>query len=163
MALYAQDSSDLFPESGGVILWDQIDPGTQNYGWMQQILPYTKSTNVFACPTDKKSQFSYFNGSRAAFIENNGRGSIGVNKIRFPSAQVLSGDTLWIDLQAYDSDKDDYAVNCVGGSINGNPSVGWQRHNNGQNLLFTDNHVQWFKRYDPAKMTFRYDSMHGWE
>jgi prepilin-type N-terminal cleavage/methylation domain-containing protein/prepilin-type processing-associated H-X9-DG protein len=163
MVLYAQEFNDLFPESGGVILWDQIDPDTQKYGWMQQIVSYTKSTNVFQCPSDKKSQFSYFNSGRAAFIENNTRGSVGVNKIRFTSAQVLSGDTLWIDLQAYDSDKDDYAVNCVGGSANGNPSVEWQRHYGGQNLLFADGHAQWSKRYDAGKMTFRYDSMHGWE
>jgi prepilin-type N-terminal cleavage/methylation domain-containing protein/prepilin-type processing-associated H-X9-DG protein len=163
MALYALESNDRFPESGGVIFWDQIDPETQNHGWMQQLLPYTKNTNVFQCPLDKKSQFSYFNGARAAYVENTNSASINANKVQFPSALVLSGDTFWIDGQFLDSDKDDYDNNCVGGITNGTPWFEWRRHSNGQNLLFADNHVQWFRGYDAGKMTFRYDSMHGWQ
>lgn len=163
MMLYAQDANELYPESGGAILWDQIDPETQRHGWMQQILPYTKSTNVFQCPSDKNGFFSYFNGTRAAYVDETNYASIDAKKIQFPSAQVLSGDTLWTAAQILDADKDDYSVNCVGGPANGTPWVDWQRHNKGQNLLFTDSHVQWFKGYDTNKMTFRYDSMHGWK
>ncbi|EEF61543.1 type II secretion system protein [Pedosphaera parvula] len=163
MTLYSQDSNELFPESGGTIYWDQIDTNTLKQGWMQQILSYTKSTNVYRCPADNKSHFSYFNGSRAAYIETTKAGSVDVKKIRFPSAQVLSGDTLWVDAEIEDADKDDYAVNCIGGAENGNRWVPWQRHFKGQNILFTDNHVKWFKGYNAGEMTFRYDSMHGWQ
>jgi len=62
-----------------------------------------------------------------------------------------------------DDDKDDYSQNCVGGETNGTPAVEWKAHNNGQNILFGDGHVKWFKGYKPNDMTFRYDSMHGWQ
>jgi len=44
MTMFADDANGLFPESGAVILWDQIDPTTQKQSWMQQIVPCTKST-----------------------------------------------------------------------------------------------------------------------
>jgi prepilin-type processing-associated H-X9-DG protein len=78
---------------------------------------------------------------------------------------VLSGDT--IDNGLYfatnDCDKDDYSQNCVGGPANGTPAVGWQAHSKGQNVLFADGHSRWYKGYDTNEMTFRYDSLHGWE
>lgn len=163
MTLYADESSGLLPESGGTIFWDQTDPETQKYGWMQQILTYTRSTNIYRCPSDLKGQFSYFNGARAAYLLADNFASVDTKQIHFPSAQVLSGDTLWTDADLADSDKDDYSINCVGGKLNGKRWVEWERHHKGQNVLFTDNHVKWYKGYDTNEMTFRYDSMHGWE
>ncbi len=162
MTLYSQDSEELFPESGGVIPWGQTDPETQNKGWMEQLLPYTKSTNIYRCPGDLKGQFSYFNSGRAAYVIETNYASVDMRQVRFPSAHVLSGDTLWVAIEAFDADKDDYGNNCVGGPANGTPYVEWQRHTGGQNLLFVDGHAQWFGGYDAGKMTFRYDSMHGW-
>ena len=62
-----------------------------------------------------------------------------------------------------DADKDDYSQNCVGGETNGRPSVEWKAHNDGQDILFADSHVKWYKGYHPGEMTFRYDSIHGWQ
>jgi prepilin-type N-terminal cleavage/methylation domain-containing protein len=163
MTLYADEAGGLFPESGGTIAWNNIDPETQRHGWMQQILNYTQNTNIYHCPADLKGQFSYFNGTRAAYVATTNFASIDTKQIRYASAQVLAGDTLWTDDELTDADKDDYSLNCVGGPINGTPWVGWQRHNLGQNLLFTDAHAKWYKGYDPNEMTFRYDSMHGWQ
>jgi prepilin-type N-terminal cleavage/methylation domain-containing protein len=163
MTMYADDCKGFYPESGGAILWDQTDPGTHEQSWMEQIVPYTKSTNIFRCPLDMQSPFSYFNGARAAYIVLSNFGSIDTRQIRFPSAQVLSGDTLWTTGNPSDADKDDYSQNCVGGATNGTPDEGWQVHTGGQNLLFTDAHVKWYKAYNPLEMTFRYDSMHGWQ
>jgi prepilin-type processing-associated H-X9-DG protein len=75
----------------------------------------------------------------------------------------LSGDTIWPIGSEADADKDDYSQNCVGGVTNGTPSEGWQVHSGGQNILFTDSHVKWYNAYNPAEMTFRYDSIHGWQ
>jgi len=164
MTLYAGDENGRFPESGGIIYWDQTDPITGNHGWTQQIVSYTKSTNVFQCPRDRQGQFSYFNGARAAYVASGyGFASVDTRQIGFTSAQVLSGDTVWTTVGLIDADKDDYVNNCVGGPTNGNPWVGWQVHNQGQNILFTDAHVKWYRRYVPTEMTFRYDSMHGWQ
>jgi hypothetical protein len=51
----------------------------------------------------------------------------------------------------------------VGGPANGIQWELWQAHSLGQNLLFSDGHAKWYKGYDTNEMTFRYDSMHGWE
>jgi len=163
MTLYADDSNDLYPESGGLIVWNQSDPTTHEKSWMEQLVSYTKSTNIFRCPSDLLSPFSYFNGVRAAYIVLTNFGSVDARQIRFPSAQVLSGDTLWTAADAADADKDDYSQNCVGGPANGTPAEGWQIHGKGQNILFTDSHVKWYNAYNPAEMTFRYDSIHGWQ
>ena len=170
MAMYADDSNGFYPESGALILWGATDPTTQAQSWMQQITPYTRNTNLFQCPLDTKSHFSYFNGARAAWLVSSGFRSVDTKLIQYTSAQVLSGDTVWIsgtqaqiDQETDDADKDDYLQNCVGGFLNGIPSEGWQIHNQGQNILFTDDHVKWYNGYHPAEMTFRYDSMHGWQ
>lgn len=163
MNLYADEFGGRFPESGGIILWDQTDPQTGKPGWMQQIISFTRNTNVYRCPAQLQEVFSYFNGARAAMIANSNFASVDTRQIHFPSAQVLSGDTTWTDEGIADADKDDYSQNCVGGAVNGNPWTGWQIHNLGQNIMFTDYHAKWYRGYDTNEMTFRYDSMHGWQ
>jgi prepilin-type N-terminal cleavage/methylation domain-containing protein/prepilin-type processing-associated H-X9-DG protein len=167
MTMYADEANGLFPESGGAIPWNIIFPATQNYSWMQQIFSYVRNTNVYHCPAnkllplEKQSAFNYFNGSRAAFVLMGTHAPVKSRLIRFPVAYVLSGDTL--DFDPSDADKDDYSQNCVGGLDNGWPWEEWQAHAKGQNLLFADGHSKWYKAYATNEMTFRYDSMHGWE
>jgi prepilin-type N-terminal cleavage/methylation domain-containing protein/prepilin-type processing-associated H-X9-DG protein len=174
MRMYADDHQDLFPESGATIIWNTTNPFSPTNSWMQQIFTYVQNTNVYHCPgnvalpQDAETEFNYFNGVRAAY-ESAGGGTnfaaLDSRQIYFPTAQVLSGDT--IDRQKYflpyDADKDDYTQNCVGGPANGLPAVDWQAHQLGQNILFADGHAKWYKGYDTNDMTFRYDSMHGWE
>ena len=167
MKMYADDANGLYPESGGTIPWNTKDLQTQNYSWMQQIFSFVQNTNVYICPSeqilspDQQSQFNYFNGVRAAYIVAGGFASVDSKQIKFPVAYVLSGDTL--DFAPHDADKDDYTQNCVGGEDNGDPWELWQAHSGGQNILFDDGHAKWYKAYNTNEMTFRYDSMHGWE
>jgi prepilin-type N-terminal cleavage/methylation domain-containing protein len=175
MKMYADENNEYYPESGGKIDWGTNDVappvGSGKPGWMQQIFPYVQNTNVFHCPgnaqlpAQNQSAFNYFNGVRAAFIVDGGFSPVQSPKIAFPQAYVLSGDT--IDNDQYfasdDCDKDDYSQNCVGGDDNGTPSVEWQAHSKGQNILFEEGHVKWYNDYDTNEMTFRYDTMHGWE
>jgi len=139
---------------------------------MQQIFPYVQNTNIFHCPGNaqlplkNQSPFNYFNGVRAAYVAAGGqRAAVDSKQIRFPAAYVLSGDT--IDTAQFfllnDDDKDDYSQNCVGGDANGTPAVEWKAHNGGQDILFGDAHVKWYKGYQTNEMTFRYDSLHGWQ
>ena len=162
MAMYADDAKGFMPESGGLIVWDAIDPATQKNSWMQQIVFYTKSTNIYHCPSELDSQFNYFNGVRAAYVVVSNFASVDTRQIGYPSAQVLSGDTGWEPETEDDADKDDYSQNCVGGPTNGTPAEIWQIHSGGQNILFTDSHVKWYNGYNPREMTFRYNSMQGW-
>jgi prepilin-type N-terminal cleavage/methylation domain-containing protein len=179
MKMYADEANGFYPESGGVIEWSQKDPQTGAYSWMQQIISYTVNTNVYHCPANQRfpvneqSPFNYFNGARAAYIAsdpdpaNRHFAPANGKLIQFPVAYVLSGDSVWSTDNVADSDKDadkdDYMWNCVGGEDNGTPSVEWQVHSKGQNILFDDGHVKFYKDYNAAETTFRYDSMHGWE
>ena len=167
MVMYADDAG-RYPKSGGSIPWNTVDPDAPTNAWMQQIFSYTQSTNIYRCPSNKlvpasdQSRFNYFNGARAAFIAANGQdAAIDAKRIMFPSALVLSGDTL--DFTPEDADKDDYSQNCVGGPANGIPWEEWQAHSKGQNVLFADGHAKWYNGYKTNEMTFRYDSMSGWQ
>ena len=178
MAMYADESHGLYPESGGTIAWGQQDPQTHAGSWMEQIVSFTGNTNIYHCPANRlfpqneQSDFNYFNGCRAAYVVSDGADApVDTKKILFPSAYVLSGDTVWdsstpaaAQAQAIDADKDDYSQTCVGGFVNseGINWEEWQIHSQGQNLLFNDGHVKWYKGYDTNDMTFRYDSMSGW-
>ena len=137
---------------------------------MEQIVPYVRNTNVYTCPANKflpldnQSSFNYFNGARAAYVlAHEDDAAVDSKRILFPTAYVLSGDTIWDKGFEYDADKDDYSQNCVGGLANGIPWEEWQAHEGGQNILFVDGHTKWYKGYDTNEMTFRYDSMHGWQ
>jgi prepilin-type N-terminal cleavage/methylation domain-containing protein len=163
MRMYADDANGFYPESGAVIPWNQTDPQTQKPSWMQQIIPYTLNTNIYRCPVDRLSVFSYFNGARTAYVVVNDFAPVNSKQIRFSSAYVLSGDKIGEDFPQDDSDKDDYTHNCVGGPANGSPAEEWEAHNKGQNILFDDGHAKWYKGYNTNEMTFRYDSLHGWE
>jgi len=166
MKMYADDFNGIYPESGGTIAWDATDSQTKNYSWLQQIFSFVQNTNVYHCPADNVWQvgfFNYFNGVRAAFVLTNGFASVDSKRIRFPSAFVLSGDTIGSTFTLDNADKDDYTYNCVGGDANGTPSEEWQAHGNGQNILFEDGHVKYYDGYNANEMTFRYDSMSGWE
>ena len=166
MTMYADEHDDYYPESGALIPWDQTDGTTGLHSWMQQIFPYINSKSVYHCPLDMASTFSYFNGDRAAYIETGGFSSVRRGRIAFPQAFVLSGDTGGNSgglFNALDADKDDYTQNCVGGPAAGSPVwMAWQRHGAGQNILFADGHAQWYSRYVPGEMTFRYDTMSAW-
>ena len=172
MRMFADDNDDHYPQSGGSITWNLADPNAPTNGWMQQIYAYVQNTNVYHCPgnaqlpSQNRSPFNYFNGVRAAYVAAGGqRAAVNGRQILFPAAYVLSGDT--IDTGQYflvdDDDKDDYSQNCVGGAVNGTPVVEWQAHDKGQNILFADGHVKWYKEYNPGEMTFRYDSIHAWQ
>ena len=168
MKMYADDATGRYPKSGGNIPWNTVTPDAPTNAWMQQIISYVANTNVYRCPSNKllplseQSRFNYFNGARAAFVAANfQRAAVDEKKILFPSALVVSGDTL--DFEPTDADKDDYSQNCVGGPANGIPWEEWQAHSQGQNVLFADGHAKWYSGYNTNEMTFRYNSMSGWE
>jgi prepilin-type N-terminal cleavage/methylation domain-containing protein/prepilin-type processing-associated H-X9-DG protein len=184
MRMFADDNGEYYPESGTDIYWGTNDvappTGSGLRSWMEQIFPNVGNTNVYNCPgnvqlpQNMQGPFNYFNGDRAAYIATGGYSAVKGTLILFPSAYVLSGDTCGIPKQTsgeglggsfdpQDADKDDYSQNCVGGQVNGSPYELWQVHSLGQNVLFGDGHVKWYKAYSTNEMTFRYDSLHGWE
>jgi prepilin-type N-terminal cleavage/methylation domain-containing protein/prepilin-type processing-associated H-X9-DG protein len=180
MRLFADDNGEMYPESGGDIYWGATDAGTKLPSWMEQLFSSVGNTNVYNCPgniqlpENMRGPFNYFNGDRAAYLTADTDSPVKGTRIMYPSAYVLSGDTCGIPkvtsgeatggvFDPLDADKDDYTQNCVGGQVNGSPYQLWQVHSKGQNLLFADGHSRWYKAYDTNEMTFRYDSMHGWQ
>ena len=165
LSQYSDDTDGFYPCAGAVVPWDTLDSGTHRGPWMQQIYPYTKNQQIYQCPDDSDSSYSYFIGARAAYIDLGTFGSVDRKRIEFPAAYVLSGDTFSHtntpqEFDPSDADKDDYSQNCVGGV--GTTPMLWRRHKNGQNLAFADGHVKWFGGYNPGLMTFRYSGMVGW-
>ena len=164
MTFYAEDYDDAYPYAAGSICWGQRDAHDGTFCWMQQLYPYHKNKKLYKCPSNLVNEFCYFLGCRAAYIATGHRASVIRAGIKYPSAFVLSGDTLWpVTGPCENCDKDDYSQNCVGGPANGSPYVEWRVHNGGQNILFADGHVKWYEGYVPGEMTFRYDEMHGWQ
>src|SRR3990172_5914554 len=94
LELYADDYDELYPCPAGAIAWDDTDPASGTYGWMQQIFTYTKNKKIYKCPSDKNSDYSYFLGTRAVYIATGGFANIQRKKIIYPGAYVLAGDTL---------------------------------------------------------------------
>jgi prepilin-type N-terminal cleavage/methylation domain-containing protein/prepilin-type processing-associated H-X9-DG protein len=166
---YMDDNDGFYPCAGAVVPWDTIDPTSGRGPWMQQIFPYIKNQQIYQCPDDTNSAYSYFLGARAAYIALGTLGSVDHKRIEFPAAYVLSGDTFSAPpgvpndptlFYSTDADKDDYSQDCVGGAAA--PAMQWQRHKGGQNIAFADGHVKWFGGYNPGLMTFRYAGMQGW-
>lgn len=179
MHIFADDNNQLYPESGGDIYWGATDSTTGKPSWMEQIYSNVQNTNLYNCPANKQlpgdmqGPFNYFNGCRAAFVVADTFASLNNNAVKFPADYVLSGDTCGIPNQTtdedgrnfdpLDADKDDYTQNCVGGAPNGSPYELWQVHALGQNLLFVDGHSKYYKGYNPAEMTFSYNSISPWD
>jgi len=176
MRMFADDNNELYPESGDKIYWGATDPMTGKASWLEQIFSYVGSTNAYNCPGNvqlplaEQGPFNYFNGDRAVYVAVTNFASVKSTAITLPAAYVLGGDTGGIasltgggTFDPLDADKDDYTQNCVGGATNGSPFELWQIHSQGQNVLFADGHSKWYKGYDAGEMTFRYDSLHGWE
>ncbi len=156
LELYADNYNGLYPYAAGTIDWDQVDAVDGTYGWMQQLFPYTKNKGVYKCPSNKKfEEYSYFLGTRAAYInaDPDQRASVNRKRIKYSSAFVLAGDTAF-PFVSPDCDKDDYSQNCIG--------VDWAVHNRGQNVLFADTHVMWYEGYAAGVMTFRYYEIDEW-
>ena len=179
MRMFADDNSELYPESGTYIQWNAIDPvppaGSGQASWMQQIIAYTVNTNLYRCPGNvqlpplEQGPFNYFNGCNAAFGDTGAFAPVKSVKILFPSAYVLGGDTAGIPSTSgtlifypLDADKDDYTQNCIGGAASPAITEAWQIHSKGQNVMFADGHSQWYKLYNPGEMTFAYTTMTNW-
>jgi prepilin-type N-terminal cleavage/methylation domain-containing protein/prepilin-type processing-associated H-X9-DG protein len=173
MRMFADDYNGAYPESGSTIYWDATDSATGKASWMQQIITYVGNTNVYNCPGNVQlpgqyqGPFNYFNGCNAAFVAARGFAPVQSSQIMMPTAFVLAGDTAGTKsgptmFDPLDADKDDYTQNCVGGAADDSMTEFWQIHSLGQNILFADGHVRWYKGYNAGEMTFDCKSMTNW-
>jgi len=173
MRMFADDNNEFYPESGGTIYWNAIDPITEKPSWLQQIVSCVGNTTVYRCPGNvqlpvaEQGPFNYFNGCNAAYVAARSDAAVKSSSIAFPSAFVLGGDTAGISggalhFDPLDADKDDYTQNCVGGAAAPAITEVWQIHSKGQNVMFADGHSKWYKDYNAAEMTFSCTVMTNW-
>ena len=165
LEIYAENYYNLYPLATWENTW-----GTPNYlsissypvpfsgfyySWMEQLYPYHESKEIYLCPVkpQNKSEFSYFLGTRAAWINaSNTYASTDRRKIRHTTAFVMAGCTNYPFFLMNEPDQDDYSQNCIGYPV----------HIDAQNILFADSHINKYRDYDAADMTFRYEGMSAW-
>ena len=168
LGVYGNDYRERGPYAGGVIEWDALDTDTNNAPWMQQLNTYIENKEFFsgcgAYPPEggpyhyflSNRAESAFNIARGATTVQQVRGSVEGRMIRFPSAFIAIADNQSRVFSSTNADKDNYNVQ----SLFGTGSDFWEPHHRGSmNLLFADAHVETAQAFDPARMTFRYDTM----
>jgi prepilin-type processing-associated H-X9-DG protein len=162
MRQYVDDYGGSYPRARGAIGWIDNPTSADTLSWMQQIEPYTKSKQIYKCPSDSNSDFSYFMSAIAAYkaVTPNDFASVHDVRIQNTTAFVIAGD---VDFSLFggtpgasaDADKDDYSQDPSTHA----PS---RRHLEQQNYLFADGHVKRFRTFNPGIMTFSYDNMKSW-
>ena len=135
------------------------DPGP---GWTEQLAPFyvPPTSPVYNCPSFPPGYpINYFLSS--CWLATQHRQSLMLTEIKLSSEFVLSGDTThghlypppfgWAPYTTDDCDKDD----AIG------PGVAWfgeeggfNVHRAGNNILFADDHVAPFRKFDPGYLTF---------
>jgi prepilin-type N-terminal cleavage/methylation domain-containing protein/prepilin-type processing-associated H-X9-DG protein len=142
------------------------DPGES---WTEQLAPYyvVPDSPVYSCPSFDGQVVTYFMSAR--WSASKGRRSMRTSEIRLPAQFVFSGDMTNRDLYAppygqarfrrsNDCDPDDSSAPCASFPEGG----GYLTHRSGNNVLFADLHVQSFRQFEPAAMTFDAYAMRPW-
>ena len=155
LSLFADENKDRFPKATNTVDWDLEETDPNQMAWTQQLRPYGTEQSFFLTPRFEREGSAYFLGSRAAFIATGGQAPVQRQRIQFPTQFVLAGETNYA-FDEPDYDKDDYTQNCVA------PDAGTLFSDGTQAILFADGHVSRVKSYDPATMTFRYDTIGAW-
>ena len=146
-SVYASDNNELLPAAHTVVPWDSTNP----VAWTRALFPKPSPPEFLTCPSYShfyyQSPFSYFMGSRSAFIEAGAQpASLSLHHISLPSQYILSGDCNFPFL-AIDADPDNYTADTLFGLV----PLG---HNHRVNVLFADGHVVKAKQFEADSMTF---------
>ena len=155
LTLFADESRDQFPKATNTVDWDIAETDPAKMAWSQQLRPYIADQGFFLTPRFEREGSAYFLGARAAYVLAGGQAPTQRRRIQFPSQFVLAGETNY-PFGEPDFDKDDYTQNCIA------PEAGTLMSDGTQAVLFADGHVIRAKAFDPAAMTFRYDTMSAW-
>jgi prepilin-type N-terminal cleavage/methylation domain-containing protein/prepilin-type processing-associated H-X9-DG protein len=149
MTMYADNQNGLLPAAHSVVPWTATNP----VAWTRPLLPYYGTTNNLRCPeftlVHRQSPFSYFMGSRAAFLDSRGQSAcLQWNRIQFPSQYILSGDANF-PFEAIDADPDNYTQDTLF-------STNSTAHLGRVNILFADGHALAARTFAPGTMTYSF-------
>jgi prepilin-type N-terminal cleavage/methylation domain-containing protein/prepilin-type processing-associated H-X9-DG protein len=145
-------------------------PDSPGDGWTEQLAQYMSgpTTPVYNCPSFPEDyRINYFIAARYSFRAN--RYSMRMSEIRRASEFVLSGDCTQASLypSAFgtagdlpdDCDKDDATQQGV---VFADEVGGLNIHRTGNNVMFSDGHVEMLKSFDKTKMTYHPRKMESW-
>lgn len=173
---YVQDNDEVFPCGWRNVLADP-NPLYQQItgrGWASQLMPYTKSTQIFRCPSDPvlasgtNAVVSYFyNGNISPQVSVYGGIEGKVAALTAPSKTVLMGEAAGLTGNIVTANNTFDGVSGVstgnwnvplsGAALNRatgpfpnvaaawNTYAGTARHFDGSNYLCADGHVKWYK------------------
>ena len=168
LATYEADHKGTGPVAGALLDFGDVDPVTGLGPWMEQLLGWLPNRDFFSGCGDypDDSPYHYALSARAAYVAANGNfAPVEERKIRFPSSLVLVNDNTFKPFAAIDADKDDYTqvTHFQENFAPGSAADYWEpQHKGAINLAFADGHASREERFDPATMTYRYDTMSGW-
>jgi prepilin-type processing-associated H-X9-DG protein len=177
---YASNNRGYYPGWSGWQVWgyygtpkDGTGDDEAGPGWTEALIPYfTKDTKIYHCPAFPDEQtFDYFISAAWLHYKQSeaqppdpNKTNLQVSDIKFPTKFILSGDcnqpSLYpgssepyrTDRTQQDCDHDDSTQKGV--LFFGEDNYGRSMHIDGNNILFADNHVAPFKKFDPEQMTY---------
>lgn len=167
--MYANDHGGWLPDWSGWHVYPDGSPGdSPGLGWVEKMAPYLPPTsNVYNCPSFPVKMYNYF--IEAEWAGLNGRHSYKLTEVTQTSRMVLSADFTQAALYPVpygsspnptdDCDRDDFGMLCLVFPEDG----GYLMHRGGNNVLFDDLHVEAFRAFDPARITYHPKKMATWE
>jgi prepilin-type N-terminal cleavage/methylation domain-containing protein/prepilin-type processing-associated H-X9-DG protein len=175
--IYADRNQDHYPTWSS---WEVYPNGSSSeddnsaLGWTEQIMPgFVAPTNaIYRCPAfPQQAQINYFLETRWLYVHSPTLPCLKRSDITRSSVFILGGDCTGQELYGppfginlthpttSDCDKTDEGVKCL---VFKNELGGVNIHPNGNNVLFADNHVEAFQKYDSQKMTYSPHRMQDW-
>ena len=156
LLMYANDYDDQIP------MWETVTgyPQPPSTTWRAAVLPYIRSSGIFACPSDPLIRGTHPYGNPAPGEDvPSGRAGYGLSFLFYPytvanNPSILSpgnwttpdkGCLIWDNGGAS-------LVSAHPGEQGGTARMAF-RHNDGVNIGFGDGHVRWINRKDPRVQT----------
>ena len=136
---YTQDYDEKYPPVGGTGAGCGSYYPATSLSWEQAVLPYTKSAQIFQCPSDTKAASTDPDNPKTSYGFNSFMNGAALASVINP-AQVLT----WYE---DDSPGPHWArVSCQNFTYHfDDPLIGFKRHMDGMNINYADGHVKWQK------------------
>lgn len=156
IAQYVHDYDDRYPRYDGVGVASASWTSSMGpFGWADAILPYTKSNQLFQCPSEKRGGNSvpntWFYQSTSytdyAYSGNLGYLSVHAASVIAPSATMLLqdgdpfGDLPWFGGSSQFMAGYEILTNQPMGALDSSYRI--PRHLGGNNFAFADGHIKW--------------------
>jgi prepilin-type N-terminal cleavage/methylation domain-containing protein/prepilin-type processing-associated H-X9-DG protein len=179
---YTQDYDERFPIS--VVSMQPTPPTGEVAGWVDGIMPYIKSTQLFQCPGEifETGKVAAAAGYSDYWINKNvAEDSETVPSATNPTVSILIGDggsnnnaspnvnttaryrASGCNVRGSNDDLDKTKPACAGPGLASNLGGGGLRHLEGANYSFVDGHVKWVKNAGPNAALAIYNGATTWK